>query len=531
VFDVTEALLVVCDARVPLVAGFDISSGSVRRVHTWPLSPSHRKRPVANDVLTIGDTIFVSSPAAGGIVKIDRAGAVAVIPLDAEPGALAMHGEILWVVASSEWEKRREENAGCEGNQAQIQDFGYLVRASAAPRRGHGMRTDDPGLDRLAFGREADTGGLNERNPDAWAASTDSRGSTIPGGELDPYRVESIGQRPSQPLWRITSDKSERIPLEADVIRVYGIGDDLAVVCRRGSEAYVSRKPGGPVSFRESWRVLVGRSAEQLVSVGDFQGDGMVVLDNKRVWLLGFSDYASTGRAGRKIRELDLYSGCVLPALDLWTIAPRTVISDTVVDIPHYSLSFRDHETVRFLPVDGGKASETRLPAFREFGTWMRAKGGVVWFGPFESTYIAFDRKGRRINDLTVRLDIASMIPAPVPPTDLDSAAFESRMLEEIGRVLRSEWVDQNGKTRPFMEGVTIETVELRGRFPNSRVVALFRSQERPDRRYGYEWPLWDEVGNPIDYDGLEMSETLESGIGIGKFDKVRPDEDGVMWI
>jgi hypothetical protein len=47
---------------------------------------------------------MIASPAAGGIVVIDRgSGQVTVIPLEAGAGALTACGDAVWAVAGPEW--------------------------------------------------------------------------------------------------------------------------------------------------------------------------------------------------------------------------------------------------------------------------------------------------------------------------------------------------------------------------------------------------------------------------------------------
>ncbi|MDQ6909442.1 MAG: hypothetical protein M3Z84_01455 [Actinomycetota bacterium] len=97
------ATVVVTDQVIPIAVEADASSGEIVRVHAWPLSADHRGRPTVVDVALTDEEILVSSPAAGGLVRIDRASsAVTIIPLDGRPGRIAVGLDAAWVSADAE---------------------------------------------------------------------------------------------------------------------------------------------------------------------------------------------------------------------------------------------------------------------------------------------------------------------------------------------------------------------------------------------------------------------------------------------
>ena len=103
-FDVRDRSVVIGDDSLPIAVEADGASGSVNRVFSWPLSPQHRGRPVALSILNLERSILIASPAAGGIVDIDRrSGQVTVIPLEADVGTLIDCGDAVWAVASPDW--------------------------------------------------------------------------------------------------------------------------------------------------------------------------------------------------------------------------------------------------------------------------------------------------------------------------------------------------------------------------------------------------------------------------------------------
>ena len=103
-FDVRDESVVLADEALPLAVEIDSVSGAVRRVFTWPVSSGLRGRPVALDVLILGDSVMVASPAAGGVIQLDRrSGDCVLIPLEADVGALTACADGVWAVAGPDW--------------------------------------------------------------------------------------------------------------------------------------------------------------------------------------------------------------------------------------------------------------------------------------------------------------------------------------------------------------------------------------------------------------------------------------------
>lgn len=93
-FDVRQDVVVIVDQSLPIAVEVDGVSGQVTQVSSWPLSPDLRSRPTALDALISGESLMIASPAAGGVVVIDRrSGQASVIPLEADVGALARAGD------------------------------------------------------------------------------------------------------------------------------------------------------------------------------------------------------------------------------------------------------------------------------------------------------------------------------------------------------------------------------------------------------------------------------------------------------
>jgi hypothetical protein len=103
-FDVRNGAVFAADDSLRLAVELDPASGETVRVFSWPLSPRHRGRPAALGILARDHSIMIASPAAGGIVEIDRgSGQATTIPLDADAGTLVVSGDVVWAVASPNW--------------------------------------------------------------------------------------------------------------------------------------------------------------------------------------------------------------------------------------------------------------------------------------------------------------------------------------------------------------------------------------------------------------------------------------------
>jgi hypothetical protein len=470
-FGARDGCVVVADEILPVAADIDADSGVVRATFTWPLSAHHRGRPVAAGLVVRPDSIMIASPAAGGIVQISRATAEAtVIPLDADPGYLVDTADGLWVVASPDG---ADEQAG-----------------QAAPS--------------------------DRRHPVIWRgpqASWDEDG----GDEAAWVRLV--------PAWRISEGSATPLAFEAEILNLAALADGLVGVARLPGDPVIKQASEGGSSVGYGYPgTAITVSAQGVVdaicpvpSTG-----GVIAVDGSRVWLLGCDDELKDGEP--TARELLPAERRVLEPADVRLQQPAAVLDGFMVDTGPGA-------AVRFAPVDGGAPRDCQSPPVSP-DAQVIAEAGEVWIGNPGESVLLVAAPGRDVaRELPVGLDCRPWMTAPVPPPGLDPDQFDRSALETLAGSLRG-WEDEDGRGRPLIEGVTIGPVELRGTFPNSEVLAMFRAEDRPGIQFGRRWVLYDELGNPLDpgYAAIYLMEDVESGDGLPAPADCRPDSAGVVW-
>jgi hypothetical protein len=524
-FDVRDGSVVIADDSLPVAVEADGVSGSVTRVFSWPLSPRHRGRAAALSVLSLEDSILVASPAAGGIVDIDRrSGEASVIPLEADVGALIGCGEAVWAVASPDWfedvseqqqegrQDRKRPVVWEEPDEAEIARFGELTRHV----RLGGASPDEQGWDRrtAADWRQAD--GDYEELP------------------------------PATPLWRVRAGAATWIGADLEQPILAAAGDRIVGVCRLPSDPIIKHITAyGPLSWRYPGTVVVIDDAGTLEVIGPVPASGGVVcVDHGRVWLLGF-DQETDGDPAPQAREVLLGEGRVGGALGMLLQRPVAVLDGFVVDIKWPEsrggaagrrASARGDwggAVVQFVPVDGGDPREAG-PADLTPGTTVRTGGGEVWFGnPGASTLTVAALGTSSLRELHIGIDCRPWMPQPQLPAGFDAERFEQSQLDQLRGSFLDGWHTEDADMQPFIEGVSFGAVELRGHFPGRQIVALFHAQDRPGIQFGRHWRLYDELGNPVEheYADIGLMEDIESaGGGLPAPGSCVPDAEGVVW-
>jgi hypothetical protein len=478
-FGVGDGCVVAADAALPVAAEIDAVSGAVRATYTWPVSPYHRGRPVAADLVVLADSIMIASPAAGGIVQISRATAeTTVIPLDADVAFLTGTADGLWAIASRDWEIAEDDEP-------------------AAP--------DD------------------RRHPVIWRGDPSGWDKDEDDGATWVFPV---------PVWHISDGSATPLAFEAESLNLAALGDGLVGLVRLPSDPLVKQASHGGRSVGYGYPgTAITVSAQGVVDVicPVPSTRGVVAVDGGRVWLLGLADELEDedrlGGEERTAQELLPAEGRVAGPAPARFQRPATVLDGFIVDTG-------PGRAVRFAPVDGGAPHDCQSPPVQRHAQVVAA-AGEVWIGnPGESVLLAA-APGRDVaRRLDIGLDCRPWMTEPVPPPGFDPDQFDQDTLAALAGALLGGWGDETGSSQPLIEGVTIGPVELHGIFPDSKVVAMFRAANRPGIQFARRWVLYDELGNPVDpgYAAIYLMEDVKSGYGLPAPADCQPDSAGVVW-
>ncbi len=520
-FDVRHGRVFAVDDSLPIAAEIDAATGEIVRVLSWLLSGDHRGRPIALDILARDDAVLIASPAAGGIVEIDRrSGQATIIPLDADPGTLLTTGDAIWAVG---WPGSDEPPAG----------------------RPDGKRPviwEEPTAEEIARDREMmrhmHFPGAGQHR--AGALDDEESGRTLADWRDADGDFEDL--LPPTPIWRVSAGVVRRIEVDLEQPILAAAGGKLAGVCRLPSDPIIKHLShgGGSVSWRYPGTAVVIDATGTVDVLGPVPGSGGTVCPGDGiVWLLGFEEETDNEPAP-EVREIHVAESRVEQAPGVRPHRPVAVVGRFVVDLAepgHADGPEADpaHESavIRFLPADGGQPW-TAGPA--ELGDYAlaRAWDGEIWLAdPGSSTLVAAAPGRSGVRELRISLDCRPWMPPPQLPPGLDSQQFERSQLDGLRDAFLGGWHTSERDTRPFIEGVTFDSVELRGEFPDRVIVALFHAAARPGIQFGRRWRLYDELGNPVDheYADIGLMEDVESGRGgLPPASTCVADAAGVTW-
>ena len=517
-FDASGGSVVLADDGLPLAVEIDGMSGAVRRVFTWPVSPELRGRPVALDVLLLGESVMVASPAAGGVIRLDRrSGESALIPLEADVGTLTACGDAVWAVAGPDWYR--------PGPGGPLADGGGRTRP---------VVWEEPTAAEIA------------RDEERSRRIRPSRTQRPPGGHAravaDPRRAEGdcVALGPATPVWHIRGGAARRIDVDWESPRLAAVVGSIAAACQLPGDPLIKHvSPGGrSVSYRSPGTIIMLDEAGTVRLAGRVASiDGVICEDRGRAWLLGFdSEPASEESPGP--REL-LADGQITASLDMPLSNPVGVVDGRVADLSWQAPAAapagpaaRRTATLRFLPVDGGEPSQVPLAGLG-YGALAKVRDGRVWIGqPGGSVLKVVTPDDPAARDLCLTLDCRPWMTRPQPAAGLDLSEFESGQLNRFRAELLSTRADDQGQITPLVDGLTIDAVELRGTFPDSQLVALFHSADRPAVQFGRRRSLYDELGNPVrhQYAHVYLAEHILTD-GLPSLRECAPDDSGVVWI
>jgi len=509
-FDVAGGRIVVIDGVLPVAAELD-ADGAPISTWTWSLDPGLRGRPTAKDVVVTTTHIVVASPAAGGLVRIDRvSGDVDLVPLEEDIGTLVRDGDRVWAVADPDREGAYEALFGSPDRRRVIWEepsAGDMERFRGGVP---GWFADSPAPDETWVPPSAPTPGAA-----GWQRDDDDES-------------ERIG--PPTPLWLVEGERATRIEPGGELAALGAHEGMLVAVCRLPEDPLIKAvQPGGYVSYIRPATVLVGdgRSFTAVGAVADWSGE--IAMDAQEAWLVGFN------REHRfqvsEVRRLDLVSGTLSPPLrsDGQVVA---VVQGRLVSLGwDRGHSGRPGRSVRIGDAAGDVSREMAIP---EVDDTVVVDGAVVWFRAARgSALVAIDVETGGLRQVAVDVDCSELVAAVSVPDDLDPVAYESGELDGLRGAFFGGWRSESGEQRPFIRGVEFDSVDLQGSFPDTAAVALFHAAHRPGIRFGRRWPLYDDLGNPqpLEYADIHLMEDIEAaGYGLPPLENCVPDSDGIVW-
>ncbi|HEY1619571.1 MAG TPA: hypothetical protein VGG25_18255 [Streptosporangiaceae bacterium] len=309
-FDVGNGSVVIADESLPFAVEVDSASGQVAGVHTWPILAARRDRPVARDILILGDAIVIASPAAGGIVQISRrSGVVTVIPLEAEPGELTACGDAVWVVAHPDWAHAgEEERTGRDGDPERRRPVIW-----EGPNAAEQARYEEDSRHAALAGRPSPTGCTLEERRQA-------EGDDEPRG-------------PATPVWCIRDGAPRRVDVDLESPGLAAIGGRIVAACHLPGDPVIKHVSGTGVHYSHPGTIVVIDEDGRLRPLGPVPSTGGVICeDGGRVWLLGF-DCELGDPDGPGPRELLLAEGRITASLDMRLYKPVGVTGRLVADL------------------------------------------------------------------------------------------------------------------------------------------------------------------------------------------------------
>ena len=379
-FTVAGDRVIVVDEIAPLAIEIDIERGAVHAVHTWVVPP-FSGQPVANDVEIVDDVIVVASPAAGGVVFIDRSTeAVTTVALDAAIGRLIVDGSSVWAIADPDWSVEplddhlgRRPVVWVEPTEAELEAHRAELRAWNLPDA-----DDEPDFD--------------------WRDAPDNGSDII---------------RPPTPVWRIRAGVAARIDVGGQVGAFVARNDLVLAVCTLPTDPVVKTiEPGGSLSYRYPASLVLGTPESGFERVGDVPELGASLFAaGDRVWLL---ELDRTDDDFETLRSFDPATRSFSAPSRLDAEQPVAVVSDQVVDLPRARRG--GSPTLRLVPIAGGDATTFPIPEVD--AGWSREPviaGSRIWFRTeADDMIVGVDTETGAVREVALAIDCAPYL-APAP--------------------------------------------------------------------------------------------------------------------
>jgi hypothetical protein len=489
---------VVVDEILPIAVEVSARDG-VGAVHTWELSAACRGRPTTNDVALTEHELLIASPAAGGLVRIDRqTGACTSIALDAEPIHVVVVGDDVWVTG---WDRK-------DLTQDRVPRLGATTIS-------HPVVWED-GTEDLPWAR-------------VWTVPESPRPTLEEARADDPetVTVEVVG-----PVWRVPGTVAERIDFGGHVRSIGGTPDTLVVVCRMPDDPRIKRLQwGGSVAHLYPASVLLDTGDGTFVVIGKARSGSRLIATRDGTLLLA----TVAGDGACTLRRIDTDGRRLDDPLPLSTSWLREFLhlgffgDDRVASLS--GSPGAGPMTVSVGSFAGGPTGSVVLSDRIEWRSFA-VSSSLIWCWRTDvPQLLAIDPASLDVREIPVPIGTAPYAPEVGVP-EIDLAAHDHAQLTELRSAFLRTREDGFGDIWPRIDGVTFESVELVGEFPYTAVVGFFSIEDHPGRRFGRRWRLYDDLGNVIElgYFFVYLIEDIETGHA----DRVVADTDEselIVWI
>ena len=518
-------------------------AGAVAQVASWPINPGLRAWPVAMDIWLRDDEVWLTSPAAGGVVAWSLGDdSVTVIPLDRPPGLLAALGNDVIVFGHPDWTSLTNADPSIVGFEHPVlwrdppdpmirTEPGWLIvdrTDGLVVWDADSTASSDPSVDEQAGDRgwflampAADNGG-------------DGYGPEEPlddSGDSDEPEYET-----DRPVWRLRDGAAAPFDIGGDAYDAVPLPDGaLLVVVRRRSDPLVKVRHGhGSISFGHPQAVLRFEPDRQPRVLAVFEEPVELFGDGDRCWVC----YDVNEGDATRLAALDPVTG-ELTDTDLAVNdldRPIAVCAGVAVVI----VSVHSDEGPSRVVRSDAHLYDLETAAVRVVAMPVLARDvkpaiddSHVWFVTADHTMLAGLDIGNGDVQLTaVDVDISRHIPAAVAPPGLDTTAYDRATAARLRDELDSGWTDEAGRRHPYIEGITIIGVEATGAFPDTAIEVRFRADDDPTTTFLTSFEVYDALGNKRNLDdaSLSLKETIESiGGGLPPPSHRIADEDGVV--
>jgi len=382
----------------------------------------------------------------------------------------------------------------------------------AAPNAG-GLVRLSPNLDEESqlIPMEATIGTISAHGATCWARQKSHGGE--PDGSLGPA------------VWRVTDGDAVAVAFGGYVWQIAAEPEGLLVLMQRPARTHAERRDRGAGTAWLYPGVLArvrADAVEHLIDLEDLGGASLFVV-GRQAWIL------SGGHADPPwLAEVDLVQSVLGRQIPLpWPVIGLAVDGQHAwvhtSDSGHLSTWDRQEVFVR-VPLANGAGLEHGRVVVRGDVMNFVVDGSFVWAS--REAAAGGERPPLRINTNTleavewpVQVDLTALLPTPRPPEGVDPVSYAEQ--------------ERAGLERSRIEDVQLERVFVQGQFPDTQVVAHFRSPERRGVLFGRRWSLFDDYGNlqDLSYVPLELEENVVAADhGLPPINRCLPNADGVVW-